>query len=56
MLTLLQRSESAAKLYDCDIVKFSMRDIFFTPVLSWSLFTFISTLFDSDMLTIPVFP
>ena len=56
VLMLLQRIESAAKLYDCEMVKFSMSEIFFIPVLSLSLFTFISKLLLNDTLTIPDLP
>ena len=36
--------------------KFSISDIFFSPMLSSSVFTFISRLLASEKLTMPVFP
>ena len=52
----LQRIESAAKLYDCEIVKFSIRETLRTPVESLSSRTFISRLFANESDRLPVLP
>jgi len=56
VLRLLQRNESAAMLYDCDSVKFSISDTFLKPVLSSLLLTLASRLLAMLNETVPVLP
>ena len=56
VLRLLHFRESAARLQDWLKVKFSMREIFLKPVLSFSLLTFASRLLAMLNVKVPDLP